>query len=169
MYTTTIDLTKRPRFYREKMEEFLERKYNKAGVYCEFGHPNDLTKLIGRVVAEQAEGKPVRLDTHLYLPEEEQIKRMNSLDDDRCCALLIDPVWTETTLTFRIIPTGPYAEVLTRMLNEGRVFIPGTRAFLRGDGRYVHQEVQQITALDLIPSEIHIDSGRNQWLPFVAA
>lgn len=165
MYYATVDVTRRPKGYVEALKKFLELPFINNVVPVEFGHPNDLTQVLARVGAQIRKGGDINMLAHRYLPQEEQMRLLRMHDHQRQCAVLIDPVFEETTVTFRILPTGQYGEVLKRMLDEGREFIPGSRALQTGYRNDLR--IHEIVGIDLVPREHHVDTGSDVCLPFV--
>uniref|UniRef100_A0AB39CCQ9 Head maturation protease n=1 Tax=Pseudomonas phage RVTF4 TaxID=3236931 RepID=A0AB39CCQ9_9VIRU len=167
MYYTTIDLTKRQRDFSERFQEFW-KKHEKHGIYCEFGHPNDATKMFRRVLSCLEDGVAVTLTRHHTVHEEESLRRFRTIDEERVCARLVEPVIHADKIVFQLIPYGPYGEVVRDALEEGRMFIPGARTFTDGYGRHADRVCREVIALDLIPSEMHMDTGEDKCRPFAS-
>lgn len=150
-HTTTIDLLKRPRNFRMILEKLVKERM----ICCEYGNYRDQHNLWENLLSEVRTGK-----TQAELEGEDaygSLGRMRRTVEDRVCAKLVNPQWTDTTVTFDIIPTGPFGEILKEQLDQGDKFYPGARMFLLGHG--ISAVCREILALDLLHENHYIDTG----------
>jgi hypothetical protein len=126
-----IDLTRKSPAFRIALEEFLKQPCVKDGVYCEFG-------------------SPIRGDLDITW----WFRRMREVNMDRVCCRLINPVWSEDSVSFTCEPYGPFAETFVRLQTEPKhkEFSISVRKHETTAGK-----ITNILAFDMIDATRHID------------
>lgn len=124
-----INLTRKHPSFRKALKDFLEHPCIKDGVHCEFGSP-----------------KQGDLDITWWL------RRVRQVNDDRVCARMTNPVWSDDEVTFTVEPFGPMGKEFERFQSGGQQFSISARKEEFRDKR-----IGKILALDMIDATRHID------------